>query len=156
MTSPLGAAPIAPGVSPPRVSKAPQPHSLSTASRKRPLRSTIAPTAPTKTANPGLFSLRFEGVFLSDSGSGNLHESEKSPMPQKSRKNKKDTTRAHTHIAGTSGAGKKTYVAEVLKPTRESGQQFGSLDPHGDMLPMARELLSQPPTKRKRPAKKRT
>ena len=46
--------------------------------------------------------------------------------------------------------------AEVLKPTRESGQQFGSLDPHGDMLPMARELLSQPPAKLKRPAKKRT
>jgi hypothetical protein len=73
MISPAGAAPTAPGVSRPRVSKAPQPHSLSIASRKTLLRNTIASTAPTKTANPGPFIsavLRFQGrvvfTFVSD------------------------------------------------------------------------------------------
>jgi type IV secretory pathway VirB4 component len=78
------------------------------------------------------------------------------PPKRKKQKTQKDPPRTHTHIAGASGAGKKTYVPEVLKSTRESGQQFGALDPHGDMLPMARELFSQPPTKLKRPAKKRS
>jgi type IV secretory pathway VirB4 component len=79
-------------------------------------------------------------------------------MPQKRRKQKapKDPPQTHTHIVGASGAGKKIYVAEVLKSTRESGQQFGALDRHGDMFPIARELSSQPPPKLKRRAKKRS
>ncbi len=49
----------------------------------------------------------------------------------------------------------RTYVAGVLKSSRESGQQFGVLDPHRDMLPIARELSSQPPPQlKKRPTKK--
>jgi hypothetical protein len=78
-------------------------------------------------------------------------------MSQKRKKQKAQQKPAltHTHSAGTSGVGKKTYIAEVLKSTRESGQQFGALDPHGDMFPIARELFSQPPPKRKRSVKKR-
>ncbi len=62
-------------------------------------------------------------------------------MSQKGRKQKaeQDPRRTHTHIAVTSAAGKNAYVAEVLKSTR---QQFGALDPHGDMLPIAGELSS--------------
>jgi hypothetical protein len=79
-------------------------------------------------------------------------------MPQKRRKRKaqREPSLTHTHTAGASGSVKKTYVAEVLKSTRESGQQFGALDPHGDMLLMAPELIYQPATKLKRPTKKRS
>jgi hypothetical protein len=47
-------------------------------------------------------------------------------MSQKRKKQKaqKKPALTHTHSAGTSGVGKKTYIAEVLKSTRESGQQL--------------------------------
>ena len=80
-------------------------------------------------------------------------------MPQKRRKQspkKKPLPMESKHIVGLSGVGKNTDVASILKSNRESGQQFGVLDPHGDTLPSARKLFTQPPKKLKRPAKKRS
>jgi len=48
--SPAGVAPTARGASPPRISKAPSPPSLSTASPRKALKDTTAQPAPTKAA----------------------------------------------------------------------------------------------------------
>ncbi len=63
--------------------------------------------------------------------------------PKRKKAPKKAAKRqTQTHIAGTSGAGKKAFVASVVKAHAESGQPIGVLDPHGELSSAASQEKS--------------